>query len=180
MATIIHNQSRMRGSIAPSLLAKGMALGILAGLAGTFIMDLCMMATSWMLGLGAAFCFSAVGDTVAQFFSFLSIQIAGGVPLGVATPYLVGSLIGAVYGAGAAKFPSLRTSSLKKSIGWAVLYVEIAAQPMVWMTPILLKMALSDALEWFGGALMMHLAWGIVLGVMVHYGFRLAINKESL
>jgi len=169
MATKVYVQSRMGGPIASRSLVKGMALGFFAGLAGTLIMDLCMMATSWMLGLEATALFSDVGDTVARFFSILSIQITGGVPLGVAIPYLVGSLIGSMYSIIVAKFPPLQTRSLKKGVGCAVLYVEIVAQPMVWMTPILLKMTLSDSLHWFGGALVMHLIWGVVLGLVLHH-----------
>ncbi len=172
MTSIIHFKSQMSGRINNSFLVKGILLGAAAGLAGTFSMDLCMMATTSILGLGATFCFSAVGDTAAAFFSSLSIQINGGVLMGLAIPYLVGALIGALYSLIVMRFPALRTCSLKRSILGAVLFVEILAQPMVWMTPIFLKMALADALEWFIGALVMHLTWGIVLGLVIHYGLR--------
>ncbi len=180
MMSQVQNQLQKSASIAPNPLVRSIGLGVVAGLASTLIMDLCMMAIPGMLGLGATYCFSAVGDTVARFFSTLSIQMTGGVPLGVAIPYLVGSIIGAIYGILVTRFPSLRTGSLIKSIGCAVIYVEILSQPMVWMTPYFLKMALNDSLLWFAGALVMHLVWGAVLGMMVYHGLRLEVSHAGI
>ncbi len=168
MATMARVGSKTRMSILHLPVVKSMRRGLIASLAGTFIMDLCMMAASWMLGLGATASFSAVGDTVARFFSAFSIQLTGGVPLGVAIPYLVGSLIGSIYGIITTIIPALRVLSLRKGLGCAILYVEIVSQPIVWMTPILLRMSLSDSLQWFCGSLVMHLVWGAVLGIFMH------------
>lgn len=126
------------------------------------------------VGLPALTCFSIVGNTVARFFSILGIEITGGAPLGAATHYLIGPLIGAIFGAAVAQIKALRGGTQKKDIVFAVLYVEILSQPILAMTPILLKMTAPETLQWFGGSFVMHLMWGIVLGVVVSYGLRLA------
>ena len=46
---------------------------------------------------------------------------------------------------------------------------------MLAMTPILLKMALTDTLQWFGGSFVLHLFWGVVMGGIVHY----LLNEKS-
>jgi hypothetical protein len=125
-------------------------------------------------GLPALTCFSIVGDTVARFFSVLDIEMAGGVPLGVAGHYLIGPLVGAIFGAAVAQVAALRVDSLKKGVVLAILYVEILSQPILATTPILLKMTAHETLQWFSVSFVMHFILAVVLGVIVSYGLRLA------
>ena len=60
--------------------------------------------------------------------------------MGMATHYLVGPLIGAIFGLLVARVKALRVNTLKKSILLGILYVEILSQPLLATTPILLKM----------------------------------------
>ena len=99
--------------------------------------------------------------------------MAGGVPLGVAAHYLIGPVVGAIFDAVVAQVDALRVGTLKKGVVMAVLHAEILSQPMLAMTPILLKITASETLLWFGGSFVMHLMWGIVLGVIVSHGLRL-------
>jgi len=130
-------------------------------------MDFALMGALSAVGMPALTCFSIVGNTAARFFSILGIEMAGGVPLGVATHYLIGPLVGAIYGAAVAQVDALRVDTLKKGIVLAVLYVEILSQPILATTPILLRMTVPETLQWFGGSFVMHLMWGIVLGAVV-------------
>jgi hypothetical protein len=66
----------------------------------------------------------------------------------------------------------LRANLLKKSVILSVLYVEILSQPLLAATPILLKMTTSDTVEWFGISFVMHLVYGVVLGVIVKFGLQ--------
>jgi hypothetical protein len=102
--------------------------------------------------------------------------MAGGVPLGAAAHYLVGPVVGAIFGAAVAQADALRGGILNKSLVLAVLYVEILGQPILATTPILLKMTTPETLQWFGVSfvIVMHLVYGIVLGVVVRYGLRSA------
>jgi hypothetical protein len=70
----------------------------------------------------------------------------------------------------------LRVDTLKKGIILAVLYVEILSQPILATTPLLLRITVSDTLLWFGVSFGMHLIFGIVLGVVVSRGLRLAVQ----
>jgi hypothetical protein len=137
------------------------------------VMDLALMGALSAIGLPTLTCFSIVGNTVARFFSTLGVDMAGGILLGVVTHYLIGPLVGAIFGALVAQVGVLRVDTLKKGIILAVLYIEILSQPILAMTPILLKMTATEMMQWFGGSFVMHLLLGIVLGAIVSYGLRL-------
>jgi hypothetical protein len=151
-------------------LASGMGWGLLGGLAGTMVMDVILMGVLSAVGLPALICFSIVGDTVSSFLLKFGLQMAGGVPTGVAAHYLIGPLFGVIFGAAVAMFPAFREGSLKRSVIAAFFYVEILSQPILVMTPILLKMTANETLQWFGGAFVMHAILAVVLGVIVGYG----------
>lgn len=151
-------------------LMKGMSWGLVGGLVATLFMDIVLMATLSALGLPPLTCFSIVGDTAARFFSILDTQMAGRVLAGVATHYLMGPLVGALFAALTVRVDALRVDTLKKGIGFAVIYVEILAQPILASTPILLKMTAAETLQWFGGSFVMHLLFGVVLGAVVSSG----------
>jgi hypothetical protein len=162
----------MEGRAKRTPLAKGIAWGFLGGLAGTMVMDFLLMGALLVLRQPALMCFSIVGDTVSHFLALFGTQIAGGVPTGVVTHYVVGPLFGMLFGAVVTKFPALRDGSLKKVTLAAFVYVEILSQPILASTPILLKMETPATLQWFGGSFVMHLILSIVLGVIVGYGLR--------
>ena len=167
-------ETTLQRHISHAALVRGIGWGLIGGLAGTMVMDLLLMGLLSAAGLPALTCFAIVGNTAARFFSILGIQTAGGVPLGVAAHYLIGPLVGAIFGAVVAQIDVFRVSALKKGVILAVLYVEILSQPILATTPILLKMTAPETLQWFGGSFVMHLIFGVVLGVIVSYGLRLA------
>jgi hypothetical protein len=174
MEKTLEGISLVTGRITSSSLWKGLGWGVIGGLAGTGIMDLVLMGALSALGLPALTCFSIVGNTVAQFFSVQGAQMAYTIRLGVATHYIIGPLIGAIYGMLAARLKALRVNTLKKSILLAILYIEILSQPMLAMTPILLKMTVPATLQWYAGSFVMHLLAGAALGAVVGRGLRLA------
>jgi hypothetical protein len=137
-------------------------------------MDLLLMGALSAAGLGALTCFAIVGDTAGRFLSLLGVAMTGGVPLGVATHYLIGPLVGVVFGILVTQVGALRVDSLKKGILLAVLYVEILSQPLLAATPILLKMTAATTLLWFGASFVMHFILAVVLGAVVSWGLRAA------
>ena len=162
-------------------LATGVAWGWVGGLVATLSMDLVLMAGLSAIGLPPTTCFSLVGDTAGRFFAHLGFQVAGGVLPGVITHYLIGPLVGAVFGVVLVLISARRGCTLKKAILLAILYVEILAQPILATTPILLKMTAGETLQWFGGSFIMHFIFAVVLGVVVFYGLRLpdAVSSRS-
>ena len=151
---------------------KGLGWGLIGGLAATLIMDLILMGSLSAIGLPPFTCFSTIGSTATHFFSILGIEMANEIFLGVAAHYLIGPTVGAIFGAVLAWIAMRRADLLKKSVILAILYVEILSQPLLVATPILLKMTTSDTVEWFGISFVMHLVYGIVLGVIVKFGLR--------
>jgi hypothetical protein len=174
MEKALEGTSHMTGRITSTSLWKGLGWGLIGGLVGTGIMDLVLMGALSALGSPALTCFSIVGNTVARFFSIQGVELARAIRLGVVTHYIIGPLIGAIYGTVVAQVKALRVNTLKKTILLAILYVEILSQPMLAMTPILLKMTVPATLQWYGGSFMMHLMAGVALGLVVGYGQRLA------
>jgi len=163
-------------------LGTGLGWGLIGGLTGTLVMHLVLMATLSGVGLPVFTGFSIIGNTAARFFSILGIHMSGGVSMGVAVYYLLGLIIGAIYGAAVTQVHALRVDTLKKSLILAVLYEEILSQPILAMTPILLKITATETLQWFGISFVMHLIFGVILGVVVSYGLQLAgaVNHPSL
>jgi hypothetical protein len=159
-------------------LSRGLGLGLIAGLIGTMVMDLVLMGVLPIAGFPALTCFSIVGNTVASFFSIQGIEMTGGIPLGVFTHYLIGPVAGAIFGAVVTQVKVFRPETLKKSIILAILYVQILSQPILATTPILLKMTLTKTLQWYGGSFVMHSVLGLVLGVIMSYGLRLAATSR--
>ena len=153
-------------------LAQGIAWGCLGGLAGTLVMDILLMGVLLALKQPALLCFSIVGDTVSHFLALFGAQIAGGVPTGVVTHYVVGPLFGILFGALVTGWGALQVTSVKKCVLLAVVYVEVLSQPILVTTPILLKMKTAATLLWFGGSFIMHLIMSIILGLIVGYGLR--------
>ena len=172
METRLQGNSQARGHIALVILARGMGWGLIGGLVGTMVMDLVLMGALSAAGLPALTCFSIIGNTAAHFFSKLRTEMAGGVPVGVAAHYLIGPIIGAIFGAAVVQIDAFRVDTLKKGVILAVLNIEILSQPILAMTPILLKMTALKTLQRFGGSFVMHLIWGVVVGIVVSYGLR--------
>lgn len=143
-------------------------LGFIAGLNGTLVMDLLLMAALWIMGTPPLTCFSMVGDTVSRLLSQMGIQLWDSIRMGVITHYTVGPVIGTIYGFLVNRIDTLRTKSMLKGIAQAVLFVEIVSLPMLMLTPFILKLSFSDTLQWFGGSFVMHFIWGVVFGGVIH------------
>jgi hypothetical protein len=172
MEKTLQDNLRITGRITRTSFARGLWWGLIGGLAGTLVMDLVLMGALSALGSPALTCFSIVGNTVARFFSIQSIEMGRAIQLGMATHYLVGPLVGAIFGAVVARDGALRVNTLKKSILLAFIYVEILSQPLLATTPILLKMTVPATLQWYGGSFVMHLLLAVVLGAVVGLGLR--------
>jgi hypothetical protein len=160
-------------------LVRGMGWGLLGGLAGTLVMDLLLMVGLSLAGLPAFTCFTIVGNTAARFFSLLGMEMAGGALTGAVVHYLVGPIVGALFGALITQVKVLRADSLKKGILLAAGYIEILSQPILASAPILLKMTAQETWQWYSIAFGMHLILGIVLGVIVSQGLRPAGDTYS-
>jgi hypothetical protein len=175
MQAISQGYSRRRIDIPHIPLTKGMEWGLISGLAATLVMDLILMGILAAAGLPALTCFSIIGATLARFLSLPGIPITGSVPLGIAAHYMIGPVMGGIFGAAAVKVDAFRVDTPKKGVVLAVLYAEILSQPMLALTPILLRMTAAETLQWFGGSFGMHLIWGGILGVFMSHWLRLSI-----
>ena len=166
--------AQANGQMKKAALTRGIVWGLVGGLAGTIVMDLVLVGVLSAVGLPAVISFSTIGDTAAGFLALLGITLAGGFPLGAAVHYLLGLVLGAIFGAIVAHFDTFRVDRMKKSVVFAVLYIEVLSQPILATSPIILTMTTSQTLQWFGVSAVMHLIWGVVLGVVVSYGLDLA------
>ncbi len=173
MDRAIQGFSLVEGHIKRAPLAMGMGWGLIGGLAGTMVMDILLMGALWAVSLPVVFCYSLVGDTLARFLSLLGVSMAGGIPTGVAAHYVIGPLVGLLFGIAVVMIPSLRVDTLKKCIIISILYAEILSQPLLAMTPLLLKLDTMTVVLWFGGSFVMHMILAVVLSSVVGYGLRL-------
>jgi hypothetical protein len=170
MERTLEGKERMTSRSNHSSILKGAWCGLIGGTAGTMLMDLVLMSGFFALGSPATTCFTMVGNTVAVFFSLQGVDAARSVHLGILTHYVVGPLIGTIFGAVVARVNALRVTSMKKSMLLGILYVEILSQPLLAMTPILLKMTISTIVMWYLGSFVVHMIVGAVLGAVVDRG----------
>lgn len=170
------DHSWMKTAVPPISLGKSIGWGIIGGLAATIVMDLILISAFAAAGMPPFTCFTMVGDTLARLFSFQGV--ANSAPLGAAAHYMIGPLFGAVFGAVGRSVPALRMGSWKKAILFAVLYAEIASQPLLALMPIFLRMAASEALQLYWTSSIMHMIWGCVLGAVWSQGLRLPVASS--
>ncbi len=64
--------------------------------------------------------------------------------------------------------------SPKKAVGMGILYVEIMSLPMLAAAALILQMTAAETAQWFGVSFVMHLVYGLVLGLVVRQGLRSA------
>jgi hypothetical protein len=57
-------------------------------------------------------------------------------------------------------------------VGLSILYVEVASLPLLAAGTLALKMSIADAALWCGISFVMHLVYGLVLGLVTSYGMR--------
>ena len=65
-------------------------------------------------------------------------------------------------------------NSLKKAVGMGILYVEIMSLPMLAAAALILRMTAAETAQWFGVSFVMHLVYGLVLGLVVRQGLHAA------
>jgi hypothetical protein len=64
--------------------------------------------------------------------------------------------------------------SLKQAVAMGILYVEIMSLPMLAAAALILRMTATETAQWFGISIVMHLIYGLVLGLVVRYGLQAA------
>lgn len=148
-------------------LAGAITWGAAAGLLGTVVMDLVIAGFFAAMGIPPGLVYSFIGDLAQQFFLRIGIAVSGGVLLGALVHFLLGLVLGAVFGLAASVVKRLRLGSVVKGALLGVLYIEIVSQPFLVSAPILVKMSTPDVLQWYVLSTSMHLIYGIVLGVVL-------------
>ena len=179
MAESLQHGSRAKGAMGSGARAKGLVLGLIAGLVATIVIDLIMMGYLLFTGQPADAGFTVIGDTAAGCFSLLGIDVAGGVLMGVVWHYLIGLVLGVIFGAAVTRFDVLRLNSTKKGVALGIVYTEIMSVPVLVMPPIILKMTASATTQLLGFYFVMHAMWGILLGVVVSYGLGSAMAARQ-
>lgn len=149
---------------------RGIVTGMVGGLTGTYIMYLFGACIFALLGWPANTSVTIIGDSAAAFFSLLGITLTGGSWLGMRLYYLIGLAMGAILGVAIVRLEPLHTASHKKMVGLSILYVEGMSLPLLAAGTMALKMSASDAALWFGISFIMHLVYGLVLGLVMSYG----------
>lgn len=172
MRAKLHYDSRAVRYMRTATLTRGMVIGVIGGLVATIVMDLILVGMLSAVGMPAVVSFATIGDTAAGFFAMFGIAMADGVPLGAVMHYLLGLVLGGIFGAAVSQIAALQGGTMKKGVLLGILYIEVISQPIAATAPIILKMRAVETLQWFGVSFVMHLIWGVVLGLVVTYGLR--------
>lgn len=149
---------------------RGIITGMVGGLAGTISMYLFGIGIFALLGWPVNTSFSIIGNSAAAFFSKMGIALAGGASLGGRLYCVIGLALGTMPGVAVTNLEPLRQASLKKMVGLSILYVEAMSLPMLVAGTLALNMNAVDAILWFSISFIMHLVYGLVLGMVTSYG----------
>ena len=163
-----------------SIFIRGKIAGMVGGLAGTFAMYLFGAGIFALLGWPANTSLSIIGDSAAAFFSELGIVLTGGVSLGMWVYYLIGLIMGAVFGLAVVSLEPLRRASLRKRVVLSIVYVEVLSVPLLVAGTLALGMEAAAALLWFSISFVMHLVYGLVLGLVTSYGVGNVVQDRSV
>jgi hypothetical protein len=153
---------------------RNIIVGLIGGLAGTIAMHVFGVGIFLVMGQPTSISFSIIGDATASFFARLGFELAGGAPLGMVVFYLLGLTIGVTFAALVLRVDAFRLNSIKKGVGLGILYVEVLSLPLLATATLVLNMTATATALWFGISVVMHLAYGAVMGVVVSYGLRSA------
>jgi hypothetical protein len=145
------------------------------GLAGTFAMYLFGAGIFLILGWPTNTSVMIIGDSAAAYFDNFGIELAGGAPLGLRLYTLIGLAMGAGFGIGVVWLEALQRAALRKMAWLGILYVEILSVPLLAAGALALGMNFSAAALWFCISFVMHMVYGLVLGIVTYMGVR---NKE--
>ncbi len=151
----------------------------MGGLVATLVMDLILAGIFSVLDMPADFTLSFIGDTAAGFFSIVGIPVAGGTFLGALVQYLIGVVLGGVFGVAASQIEALQVNTMQKGIFLGAVCMEIACQPIIATAPLIRVMTISETVEWWSYASFMHLIYGAVLGLVVSFGLRSAMAARQ-
>ena len=162
-----------------STFLRGMIAGMLGGVAGTFVMYLFGGAIFLLLGWATNTSITIIGNSAAAFFAKFGIEMAGGAALGVRLYYLIGLAMGAVFGAAAVRLKLMRGASLGKMVWLGILYVEVLSLPLLAAGIYGLNMEFASAALWLAISAVMHMVYGIVLGLVTHLGVRGAAREGT-
>ena len=148
---------------------KGIVWGLIGGFVGTIIMDLVIAGFFLIVGMPIDLIYSFIGDVAQSFLLKIGIHAPGGVPLGAFIHFFLGLALGGLFGVLVSQIRALRLVSIQKGILLGILYIEIASQPILVTAPLLKQMTASDVLQWYGLSTVMHLIYGMILGVVLSY-----------
>ncbi len=153
-----------------SIFIRGLIAGMVGGLAGTMLMYLFGAGIFAFLGWPTNTSISIIGESAAAFFASRGVRLVGGASLGIWLYYLIGLLLGAMMGIAVVGLEPLRLGSLQKRVVFSILFVEVMSLPMLVAGSLALKMSIASTAQWFSISFVMHLVYGLVLGVITSYG----------
>ena len=162
-----------------STFIRGLIAGMVGGLAGTMLMYLFGAAIFALLGWPADTSISIIGNAAA-FFSLFGIALVGGPSFGIWLYCLVGLLLGTMMGIAVVSLEPLRHGDLQKRVGLSILFVEVMSLPLLTAGTMALKMDAVSAALWFSISFVMHLVYGLVLGVITSYGVGGMAGRSTL
>jgi hypothetical protein len=168
------SHQHMERQLGSGAFTRDIIVGLAGGLAGTIAMHVFGVGIFLVMGQPTSISFSIIGDAAARFFARLGVELAGGAPLGMAVFYLLGLALGVTFVALVSRIDALQLDSIKKGAGLGILYVEVLSLPLLAMATFVLEMTAAATALWFGVSVVMHLAYGAVMGAVVSCGLRSA------
>jgi hypothetical protein len=156
----------MNGKISTTAIARG----LIGGLVATIIMDLACAGLFAGVGMPVDLTYSFIGNVAGSFFMQIGLDLPGSRLLGAVVHFVIGVLLGGLYGLMATRIGFLRTDSIKKNMVFTIFYIEVFSQPILVTAPLFGNMAASDVVNWYVLSFVMHAVFGVVLGVVLKYG----------
>lgn len=142
--------------------------GLVAGLLATIAMDIVMVGVFVVMGRPSNEFFLFIGSAVKEFLSIIGLTVHGGAAIGATLHYLIGLLLGLLFGVKYLDAKMHRAISPKRIILVSVLVTQVVSLILLLPAIVILKMGISTILQLLVMAVFFHLVYGIILGGVVY------------
>jgi hypothetical protein len=145
---------------------RGSVYGIIAGTISTIVIDIVAFVILAAMGVSLLSFFALIGRC---FLTLIGTDAADPVWQGIVLHYTIAILTGLVVGLLTQKFHKLEFSSYRKGILLSVILAEVEGNSLFYLMSVIMKIPQSEMVIMYGLCFILHLIWGVCLGIIISY-----------
>jgi hypothetical protein len=145
---------------------RGSIYGIIAGTISTIVIDIVALIILTVMGVSLASFFALIGRC---FLTLIGTTAAEPVWQGLTLHYSIAILTGLVIGLLTQRFKKLQFSSYRKGILLSIIIAQVEGNALFYLMSVIMKIPQSEMLTMYELCFILHLIWGVCLGLIISY-----------